>query len=165
MNSNIEELYLEAEQDIKNSAFYEAFRKHQSILFEEPNHAPAHNSLGWLLKNQFDDYAGAEKHFKAAMKADPHYPHPYFHYAILLTDLERYEDLKKHLAFCMTIPTIDKAWVYARRGIVLEMQQHFPEAISEYENAILISLNDEKIKDYNADIERCKMKMEILKRK
>jgi hypothetical protein len=33
-----------------------------------------------------------------------------------------------------------------------------------FEKAILSSQNDEKIKDYKQDIERCQMKMEINKR-
>ena len=39
---------------------------------------------------------------------------------------------------------------------------HFDEAISCFEKAILNSLNDEKIKEYHADIERCRKKIEII---
>ena len=160
---NIEELYLEAEADIKNNAFQDAFRKHQSILYEEPNHAPAHNSLGWLFKNQFDDYSAAEKHFKAAMRADPLYPHSYYHYATLLTDQEKFVELNRHLELCLRIPTIEKSWIHAKRGIMEELNLNFDEAIKNYKKAILISLNDDKIKEYKADIERCKAKQEIEK--
>ncbi len=107
MAINIEEIYLEAEADIKNSAYVEAYKKYETILYEEPNYAPAHNSMGWLLKNQFDDLEKAENHFMAAMKSNPLYPHPYFHYAVLLTDMERYKDLEKHLDKCLKISTID----------------------------------------------------------
>lgn len=158
---NIEETYLEAEADIKNNAYVEAYRKYESILYEEPNYAPAHNSMGWLLKNQFDDMEKAENHFLAAMKASPLYPHPYFHYAVLLTDMERYKELEKHLDKCQKIATIEKSWVHARRGILNELQMQFEEAIKNYESAIRITLSDEKIKDYKADIERCKMKLEL----
>jgi hypothetical protein len=78
MAINVEEIYLEAEADIKSNAFAEAYKKQETILYEEPNYAPAHNSMGWLLKNQFDDLLKAEKHFQAAMKSNPLYPHPYF---------------------------------------------------------------------------------------
>jgi tetratricopeptide (TPR) repeat protein len=63
MNANSEELYLEAEADIKNNHYAEAFKKYESILYEEPDSAQAHNSMGWLYKTQFDDYAKAENHF------------------------------------------------------------------------------------------------------
>jgi len=162
-NMNIEELYLEAEADIKNHAYQDAFRKHQSILYEEPNHAPAHNSLGWLLKQQFDDYSSADQHFKAAMRADPLYPHSYFHYATLLTDQEKYVELNRHLELCLRIPTIEKSWIHAKRAIMEELNLNFTEAIKNYKKAILVSLNDDKIKEYKADIERCKTKQEIEK--
>ena len=86
MTTNSEELYLEAEADIKNNNYSEAFKKYESILYEEPDSAPAHNSMGWLYKTQFDDYAKAENHFQTAVKCDPLYPHSYFHIAALLMD-------------------------------------------------------------------------------
>jgi outer membrane protein assembly factor BamD (BamD/ComL family) len=48
MNTNSEELYLEAEADIKNNHYAEALKKYESILYEEPDSPQAHNSLGWL---------------------------------------------------------------------------------------------------------------------
>jgi tetratricopeptide (TPR) repeat protein len=159
---NIEELFLEAEADIKKNAHVEALRKYETIMYDEPDHAPTHNSLGWIYKTQFDDYRKAETHFKAAIKSDPNYPHPYFHYAVLLTDMERYDELKKHLEKCLTIPTIEKSWVYYRFAIAEELNMNFDTAISFFEKAILNSLNDEKIKEYHVDIERCKKKIEIM---
>lgn len=159
---NIEELFLEAEADIKKSAHVDALRKYETILYDVPTHAPTHNSLGWIYKTQFDDYKKAEVHFVAAMKSEPNYPHPYFHYAVLLTDMERYDELKKHLDKCLTIPTIEKSWVYYRFALAEELKMNFDTAISCFEKAILNSLSDDKIKDYHNDIERCKKKIEII---
>lgn len=159
---NIEELFLEAEADIKKNAHVDALRKYETILYDEPNHAPTHNSLGWIYKTQFDDYKKAEMHFRAAMRSEPNYPHPYFHYAVLLTDMERYDELKKHLDKCLAVPTIEKSWVYYRFAIAEELKMNFDAAISCFEKAILNSLNDDKIKDYHADIERCRKKIEIM---
>jgi tetratricopeptide (TPR) repeat protein len=149
-------IVFEAEADIKKNAHVDALRKYETILYDEPHHAPTHNSLGWIYKTQFDDYNKAETHFKAAIKSDPAYPHPYFHYAVLLTDMDRYEELKKHLDKCLTISTVDKSWVYYRYAIAAELNMHFDDAINYFEKAILNSLNDEKIKEYQTDIERCK---------
>jgi tetratricopeptide (TPR) repeat protein len=120
MTSKAEEMYLEAEADIRNSNYHDAFQKHESIIYEEPDFAPAHNSIGWLYKTQFDSYDKAEMHFKAAMKSDPLYPHPYFHLATLYIDLERLDDLKKHLERCLKIVTVEKAWIYYRYGMIEE---------------------------------------------
>ena len=78
MNTNSEELYLEAEADIKNNHYADAFKKYESILYDEPDSAPAHNSLGWLYKTQFDDYAKAENHFLTAIRCDPSTRTPIF---------------------------------------------------------------------------------------
>ncbi len=159
---NIDELYLESEADIKNSEYTEAFKKCEAILYEEPDHAPAHNSLGWIFKTQFDDYARAENHFLMAMKMAPMYPHPYFHYATLLTDLERWDDLDLHLSFCNEIATLDKCWINSKRAAMYELTQNFSEAIKFYEKAILYSISDDKIKCYNDDIFRCYLKDDIV---
>jgi tetratricopeptide (TPR) repeat protein len=164
MHIHSEELYLEAEADIKNNNYAEAFRKFESILYEEPDSAPAHNSLGWLYKTQFDDYAKAENHFLTAMKCDNFYPHSYFHMAALFMDMERFDELKTFLEKCLKVRTIDKSWVYGRFALMEELKLNFDRAIHNFEKAILASQNDEKIKDYKQDIERCNMKMQIGKK-
>jgi len=161
MTNRFEELYLEAEADIRNSSYHDAFLKYESILYEEPGYAPAHNSMGWIYKTQFDNYDKAKMHFLAAIQASPSYPHPYFHLAALYADLERYEDLQKHLAKCLTIASIDKAWVYYRYGMIEEIGGRYDTAIKNYKSAILHCFNNDKIKDYQADIDRCKIKQEI----
>jgi tetratricopeptide (TPR) repeat protein len=164
MNTNSEELYLEAEADIKNNHYADGFKKYESILYEEPDSAPAHNSLGWLYKTQFDDYVKAENHFLTAMKCDPLYPHSYFHMAALLMDMERLDELDLHLEKCLKIRTVDKSWVYGRYGLSEELRMNFEKAVYYFEKAIMASHNDEKIRDYRLDIDRCVMKAAILKK-
>jgi tetratricopeptide (TPR) repeat protein len=164
MHTNSEELYLEAEADIKNNRYAEGFKKYESILYEEPDSAPAHNSLGWLYKTQFDDYVKAENHLLTAIKCDPLYPHSYFHMAALLMDMERWEELENLLDKCLKIRTVDKSWVYGRYALSEELKMSFEKAIYYFERAILASQNDEKIRDYRQDIDRCEMKAGILKK-
>jgi tetratricopeptide (TPR) repeat protein len=164
MNTNMEELYLEAEADIKNNNYAEAFKKYESILYEEPGSAPAHNSLGWMYKTQFDDYAKAENHFLTAIRCDALYPHAYFHLAALYMDMERFDELAKHLEKCIGVRTVDKSWVYGRYALMEELKSNFETAEHYFEKAILVSQNEEKIKDLKLDIERCRMKIEILQR-
>jgi tetratricopeptide (TPR) repeat protein len=164
MNANSEELYLEAEADIKNNNYAVAFKKYESILYEEPDSAQAHNSMGWLYKTQFDDYAKAENHFQTAVKCDSLYPHSYFHIAALLMDMERFDELNTHLERCRRVRTIDKSWVYGRYGLSEELRRNYDKAVYYFEKAILSSQHDEKIKDYRQDIDRCQMKKEIFKR-
>jgi tetratricopeptide (TPR) repeat protein len=145
-----------------NKHYVEAFRKYESILFDEPTNAPTHNSLGWIYKTQMDDYANAERHYKAAMAGDPSYPHAYLNYIILLMDLERFDDVEKVAARAVKVEAVDKAWLQHRIGLVRELQLKFEEAITCYEKAIMLTLNDDKIKGYKEDIERCIEKQQLL---
>lgn len=164
MNTQLEEVYLEAEADIKNSNYLDAFKKYQSILLEEPDNAPTHNSMGWLYKTQIEDYKKAEIHYLAAMKGGPDYPHTYFNYVTLLTDLERYNESIKLLESCLKITSIEKSWVYLKYGVVYERTLNYEEAIKNYEKAILMSLGEERIKECQQSIERCQMKTGIAKK-
>lgn len=163
MTTKIEHLYLEAEADIKNNNYHEAFEKYENILYEEPGYAPAHNSMGWIYKTQFEDYEKAENHFKAAIQNNALYPHPYFHLASLLLDLERFDELKKLLEQCLRVVTIEKAWVFYRYAMAEELQGKYNDAIKYYQQAILNTMNNDKIKDYQTDIDRCKTKIDIVK--
>lgn len=158
MTSKFEQTYLEAEADIRNNDYASAFEKYESILYEDPSFAPAHNSMGWIYKTQFDDYLTAEKHFKASMAANHFYPHPYFHLASIYFDLDRFDELKKHLDKCLTISTVEKAWIYHKYGMMEETYNKYDEAIRFYQKAIINSFNNEKITDYKSDIERCETK-------
>ena len=44
-----------------------------------------------------------------------------------------------------------------------ELKLNFKAAISNHEKAILVAINDEKIKDYQQNINRCKSKIELSK--
>jgi len=163
MNSQLEETYLEAEADIKNGNYVEAFRKYEMILMEEPGNGPTLNSLGWLSKTQIEDFGKAEAYYKAAISSDPQYPHSYLNYATLLTDMEKFEELEELLQTCFGIPTIEKSWVFMKLGLMEELKLNFKEAIAYNEKAILVALADEKIKDYQLNIDRCKNKIELSK--
>ncbi|GAA4342237.1 tetratricopeptide repeat protein [Flaviaesturariibacter amylovorans] len=133
---------------MKQNNYTEAFRKYESILFEEPTHAATHNSLGWIYKTQLDDFRKAESHFTAAIRSEPHYPHAYLNFAVLLMDLERYDELEALVQKALDVPAIEKSWLYHRLGLARELQLRFDEAVTYYEKAILMTLNDDKIKAY-----------------
>ena len=164
MNSQLVEIYLDAENDVRNNNYTEAFKKYDSILFDEPGNAATHNSLGWIYKTQMDNYSKAENHYLAAIKSEPDYPYAYTNYCILLMDQERFTDLEKLIQKALKIPTTDKAQLYYRLALANEIQLKFEEAISFYEKAILFSLSDEKIKSFREDITRIEEKKQIAKK-
>lgn len=161
MTTKVEIAFLEAEADIRNNNYAEALEKYENILYDDPSYAPAHNSIGWIYKTQFDNYTKAENHFKAAIASNHFYPHPYFHLASLYFDLDRFDELKRHLDKCLTISTIEKAWIYHKYGMMTETYNKYSEAIEYYEKAILSSFNNEKLEEFKTDIERCKIKIDL----
>ncbi len=110
MNPNLEELYLEAEADIRNSNYVDALKKYETILMDEPDNGPTLNSLGWLYKTQLEDYTKAETFYLACIKCSPLYPYAYNNYATLLMDKDRFEVLNVQLALFFEVPKIRKLW-------------------------------------------------------
>jgi len=99
--------------------------------------------------------------FQTAVKCDSLYPHliPYCRAA------DGYGAFRRAAAAPGALsagPTIDKSWVYGRFAMSEELRQIMRKR-SLFREAILASQNDDKIKDYRSDIDRCQMKTEIRK--
>jgi len=161
MTSRLEELYLEGEQAIKNGDFIEAIRKLEEMLSEDPQSCRAHNSLGWIFKTQLDEYKRAEMHYKMCLRYAPDYPHPYWNYVYLLTDLERFEEAIGIMQKALQVPAIDKPSVHNRLGLIHEIQGDFEAAITYYKQAIRLSLSNDFIEDCKRNIERCEYKITL----
>ncbi|WP_207428863.1 tetratricopeptide repeat protein [Pedobacter sp. SYSU D00535] len=161
MNSHLEDTYLEAEEAIRNSNYPHAKHLLESIIMEEPNFVPAHNSLGWLYRTQLDDYKRAENHFLTALNTDRYYPHTYNNLFVLYTNLEDWTKIKQLGQRALTIPLVDKALVFYRLGIAEEYQLNFEEAIKYYKKAIQRCLNFESLEDYKKAITNCEYKLSL----
>lgn len=155
---NWEDIYLEAEEAIRNSNYLQAKQLLENIIHDEPGTAQAHNSLGWLYRTQFDDYDRAENHYKAAISSKPEYPHAYLNLMILYTHQEQWEKIKKVAERAITKPLVDKSLVNYRLGIVQEYLQDFEGAIHYYKKAIKLCLNFESVEDYKKAITNCEYK-------
>src|ERR1043166_747380 len=162
MNSHSEDLYLEAEQAIKDSNFIEAKRIYEEILEEDPRSACTHNSMGWLYKTQFDNYDKAERHYQAAIRYEPSYPHSYWNLAYLYNDLERWDELRALMKQCLSVPTVDKSLIYNRIALMEEQMEHFEKASQCYRKASLLCVSDERLEEFGKAIKRCEYKMELL---
>ena len=161
MTSRLEQLYLEGEQAIKNNDFVEAIHKLEEMLAEDPQSCRAHNSLGWLYRTQLDEYDRAETHYTMCLKYAPNYPHAYWNYVYLLTDLERYDEAVQLMRRALNVPSVDKPSVYNRLGMIHELQAQYADAVANYKKAIRLCLNNETIEDYKRHVERCEYKMTL----
>jgi len=67
----------------------EAIQVYLRLLEQQPGHAAAHINLGTLYYNR-QDFAGAEKHYRAAVEADPRYALAYFDLGNVLDETGRF---------------------------------------------------------------------------
>lgn len=155
---NWEDIYLEAEEAIRNANYLHAKQLLENVILEDPGTAQAHNSLGWLYRTQFDDYTRAENHFKAAIKSNPQYPHAYINLIVLYTNLEQWDKARQVADKAIIRPLVDKSLINYRLGIIEEYAQNFDEAINFYKKAIKLCLNFDTIEDYKRAIGNCEYK-------
>ena len=69
----------------------EALAAYQKVLEFQPDHAAAHINLGTLHYNR-QDFALAEKHYRAALQADPRYALAYFDLGNVLDETGRVQE-------------------------------------------------------------------------
>lgn len=156
-----EELFYEADLDIKDGRFETAVHKLESIISENPRFGKAYNHLGWLYETKFKNYNLAERYYKLALENAPNYVAGYTNYAILLSTLNKFDELKVHLDKAREVPGIDKATIFNEYGIMYEQQGQFKVAIDYYRDCAKRTLNKDTMNRALDSIERCKTKMKL----
>lgn len=160
-NTDFEDLYLQSEAAIREGDLIRAKQLIEQMLMEDPRSAIAHNSMGWFYRVQFEDYRKAEQHFRTALRNNPNYPHAFWNYAYMLTDLERFEDLERLLEQGMNRPAIQKTLIYNQLGEMREVQGRFDEALWAYQQAIRRSTKSDQIETLWDAIERVEEKVAL----
>ncbi len=156
-----EELLNLANLDIKDGFFEEATKKLEQIISENPNFGKAYNHLGYLYEVKYRDFDKGETLYKLAIEKSPLYTATYYNYAILLSTLGKFDELKELLDTALTIPSIVKATIYNEYGIMLEQQGKLDEAIEYYRKCALNSMDTNVIERAKLSIDRCRLKKEI----
>jgi len=159
-----ETLFLRAESLIESAEYAEAKSLLYEVLDIVPDYAKAHNYLGWLSTHILVDYDLAERHLKYGIKFDPLYPASFANYAILLLELNRWEELEIHLNVAIDVPGIDRAHMTALTALVYEVKRDYVLAYRTFEKAEEYSLNADYINHINSDKNRLKMKMSFIER-
>lgn len=160
---NSEQQFQLADDLIKEDNMQEAINVLHNILAENPHFGKAHNHLGWIYETKFKAYADAEKHYLLAMKLSPEYPATYINYVYYLYAVGQYDKIEDHLLVAEKVPGVNKATIINEWGIYYETKQRFEEAIEKYKQYLAMSFDNKGIETAQANIERCKKKIEILK--
>ncbi len=159
--TKLEELLDQSNQDIKNGKYEEATNKLEEIISIDPNFGKAYNHMGYLYEVKFKDYEKGETLYKLCLEKSPLYPSVYYNYAVLLSTLGKYDELKELLDQAMNVPGITKSTIYNEYAIMYEQQGKLDEAIEHYRKAGLNTLDKGVLDRAKTSIERCKSKKEL----
>lgn len=166
MNDNLrvrmEDLFLEADRLISDQKIGEAFSKLTAITQEMPSFGKAHNHLGWIYETKYKDFPNAEKHYKLAIETMPDYLAAYYNYAIVLSTLQKWDELTALLNKALTVPGINKSTIQNEFAIMYEAQGKYKEAIDAYRAYAAATFDNKQLDTAKDSIERCKKKMEIM---
>ncbi len=108
----------------------EAIRTYLRVLEIEPEHAAAHINLGTLYYNR-QDFASAEKHYRAAVAADSRYALAYFDLGNVLDEIGNVQDaIAAYRTAIQLAPTYadahyNLALAYEREGQARQALQHW----------------------------------------
>jgi tetratricopeptide (TPR) repeat protein len=86
----------------------------------------------------------------------------YYNYAILLSTLNKWDELKALLDKASNIPGVTKATLYNEYAIMYEQQGNLDEAIVHYKKAGMSTLDKGVLDRAKTSIERCEAKKAFL---
>ncbi|MFC7358593.1 hypothetical protein ACFQO1_12900 [Jejudonia soesokkakensis] len=160
--TKLEEMLDQANGKFREGKYEEASNILEKIIDLDSNFGKAYNHLGWMYDTKFKEFDKAETLYKLCLEKSPMYPAVYYNYAVLLSSLGRYDDLKTHLDLAITIPGVSKSSIYNEYGIMYEQQGKLDLAIDNYKKCGLHSLDQKTVDRAKQGIERCKSKQYFL---
>lgn len=165
MNDNLrirmEDMFMEADRLITEQKIGEAFAKLSSIIQEMPNFGKAYNHIGWIYETKYKDYPNAEKYYKQAIEYSSDYHAGYYNYSIVLSTLQKWDELTNLLDKALKVPGINKGTIYNEYGIMYEAQGKYQQAIDAYKQYAANTFDSKLLDTAKDSIERCKKKIEI----
>jgi Tfp pilus assembly protein PilF len=157
----LDELFLEADELLKQNRVVEAQKILEEIIVEDASFVKAYNHLGWLYETKFRNLEKAEQNYRMALTFDPKFDSVYYNYAVVLSTQKRWKELEELLSEALKISHINLSTIYNEFGIMWELQGQYDKAISFYKDAAKNSLDAKNIALYKDSVLRCKQKQEI----
>ncbi len=156
----LDRIFFKADNDIKEGLIVEAFDSLRYIIEQDTEYGKAYNHLGWIYETKYKDYQKAEECYRLALKYAPEYTAIYLNYAILLSTIEKFDELTRVLELAMDVKGINKSKIWNEYAIMYELKGRYEDAIAAYKKSISSSLNNQDIEMYKKSIDRCKSKQE-----
>ena len=159
--TRLEEMLDNANLDIKNGQYEKAENTLEEMIKIDPNFGKTYNHLGYLYEVKFKEFEKGETLYKLCLEKSPMYPAIYYNYAVLLSTLRKWDELKALLDQAINIPGVTKATIYNEYAIMYEQQGKLDEAIENYRNAGLNTLDQATLDRAKTSITRCKSKKDL----
>jgi len=120
---------------------------------------------GRIQAEQLWNYDDAKSYFQEALAINIHALEVYPHYLQTLILNEDYEEAQKLIDFALTIKGMNKAEIFVKSAVLLEVKHKFKEALKEIKQAKLHSIQHDY--DYGiSEVEkRIKGKMDLIEKK
>lgn len=160
--TKLEEMLNQANLEIKNGKYEVASDILEKIISLDPNFGKAYNHLAYLYEVKFKEYEKGETLYKLCLEKSPMYPAVYYNYAVLLSTLGKYDELKVLLDKAITIPGITLATMYNEYAIMYEQQGKLDDAIAHYKKCAMNTLDKNVLNRAKESIDRCQLKREFL---
>ena len=120
---------------------------------------------GRIQAEQLMNYEEAKSYFQEALSINIHALEVYPYYLQTLILNEDYEEAEKLIDFALTVKGINKAEIFIKKAMLLEVQHKFKDALKEIKQAKLFSMQH----DYDSGIseveKRIKSKIDLLENK
>lgn len=157
-----EEMFANADRLLNEGVLREAVEVLSQIIKRNPHFGKAYNHLGWVFETRYKNAEKAEEYYKAAMKFSPNYNASYLNYCYLLSNQQRFDELKEHLDRLSERQGIAKDTIENEYAVMYEMRGELEKASDHYRRAAMITLDTAKLSKYKEAIERCRQKLDLL---
>ncbi|TKG94312.1 tetratricopeptide repeat protein [Puteibacter caeruleilacunae] len=163
MNTLADKYYIKALDQYPYS-LDEAIENLHYALSHNKEHIGANNLMGKLCLEQLNNYHDAEEYFLIALANDPENMNVCMDYTMLLIKLKEYKKAEKLIQYALGIKGIDISKINGLKGLIMEHQQRYKEALKLYKAALLDAYDEERITQLNDDIKRVKMKKKMVEK-
>jgi tetratricopeptide (TPR) repeat protein len=153
-----EKTILNANLLLEKGLVVECVQELSTLLARQSEHGRANALLGHLQLRYFKDFAAAEEAFKIAMRNAASFPDLYIDYAFLLLQVERYTETIAVINKGLEVPGIAKDKLFQIFGHLYERQSKWDDAVEYYTQALLYTLSNDSLKEYEGDIVRVGVK-------
>ena len=162
MSIHNEQLLSNADLCIKDNKIEDAITILNDIILDDPLFGKAHNHLGFIYETKLKDYKKAEEHYKIAHQTAPDYCAIYYNYAILLSNLKKFNELKELLLKAENVAGINKSTICNEWAIMYEAEGNLDLAIDYYKRVAASTFDNKTLDIAIASVDRCNRKKTFL---